>query len=308
MLASSALNTVVVCSGRERALVNEWLGDLPIWLIAENGLYFRKGGDLDGTKDWESTKEDVTSDPDANAWMESSSRSSSTSRSGRPTRSPRCRSTRSRGTSPTRPSSTSPTTRERRRAGGGAAISPRIAGDLRHLVKVSNTAPVEVIGHAAGRGAAVRRVQGRRAHADLGAPVWAPGDAARVGSGRGGRRDGPPRLEGFAARLRPFSPSREAPPAGGSSNDLRRSGEYAVEAAAAALAAKKLDAAHRTCSAGSALSAKGEPSNTGSPRPSNIGTEFTDATDVPPLRLPELGFVLCMGEVMARDEDVLRRR
>ena len=64
-LASSALNTVVVCSGRERALVNEWLGDLPIWLIAENGLYFRKGG-ADGTKDWESTKEDVTSDPDAN--------------------------------------------------------------------------------------------------------------------------------------------------------------------------------------------------------------------------------------------------
>ena len=34
-------STVVVVSGRERALMNEWLGDLPIWLVAENGLFFR---------------------------------------------------------------------------------------------------------------------------------------------------------------------------------------------------------------------------------------------------------------------------
>ena len=37
-IAASPQNTVIVCSGRERALMNEWLGDLPIWLVAENGL------------------------------------------------------------------------------------------------------------------------------------------------------------------------------------------------------------------------------------------------------------------------------
>ena len=40
-LAANQLNTVVVCSGRERALMNEWLGDLPIWLVSENGLFIR---------------------------------------------------------------------------------------------------------------------------------------------------------------------------------------------------------------------------------------------------------------------------
>jgi len=40
-IAASPQNTVIVCSGRERALMNEWLGDLPIWLVAENGLFIR---------------------------------------------------------------------------------------------------------------------------------------------------------------------------------------------------------------------------------------------------------------------------
>ena len=40
-LAASPHNTLVVLSGRERALLNEWLGDLPIWLVAENGLWIR---------------------------------------------------------------------------------------------------------------------------------------------------------------------------------------------------------------------------------------------------------------------------
>ena len=40
-LSASPLNTIIVCSGRERALMNELLGDLPIWLVAENGLFFR---------------------------------------------------------------------------------------------------------------------------------------------------------------------------------------------------------------------------------------------------------------------------
>ena len=120
------------------------------------------------------------------------------------------------------------------------------------------------------------------------------GDAARVEAGEEDDEMGSASDSKDSRRVSAlFSPSREGSvSAGGSSNDLRRSGEYAVEAAAAALAAKKLDAAHRTCSAGSALSAKGEPSNTGSPRPSNIGTEFTDATDV--RRLSEPG-VLCMA-------------
>jgi len=40
-LAATQTNTIVVISGRERALMNEWLGDLPIWLVAENGLWIR---------------------------------------------------------------------------------------------------------------------------------------------------------------------------------------------------------------------------------------------------------------------------
>ena len=43
-LAADPMNIVVVCSGRERALMNEWLGDLPIWLVAENGLFCNRRG------------------------------------------------------------------------------------------------------------------------------------------------------------------------------------------------------------------------------------------------------------------------
>jgi len=64
-LANDPKNVVIVCSGRERALMDEWLGDLPIWLVAENGLYYR--GPMTGVhKDWQTTKEDVDND-----WMDS---------------------------------------------------------------------------------------------------------------------------------------------------------------------------------------------------------------------------------------------
>lgn len=43
-LASDSRNTVVVVSGRERALVSQWLGDLPVWIVAENSIYYRLGG------------------------------------------------------------------------------------------------------------------------------------------------------------------------------------------------------------------------------------------------------------------------
>ena len=43
-LSSDPRNTVVVMSGRERALVTQCLGDLPVWIVAENGLYHRLGG------------------------------------------------------------------------------------------------------------------------------------------------------------------------------------------------------------------------------------------------------------------------
>ena len=42
-LSSDPRNTVVVVSGRERALVSQWLGDLPVWIFAENGIYYRLG-------------------------------------------------------------------------------------------------------------------------------------------------------------------------------------------------------------------------------------------------------------------------
>ena len=42
-LSSDPRNTVVVVSGRERALVSQWLGDLPAWIFAENGIYYRLG-------------------------------------------------------------------------------------------------------------------------------------------------------------------------------------------------------------------------------------------------------------------------
>ena len=43
-LSSDPRNTVVVMSGRERALVTQCIGDLPVWIVAENGLYHRLGG------------------------------------------------------------------------------------------------------------------------------------------------------------------------------------------------------------------------------------------------------------------------
>ena len=42
-IASDPRNTVVVISGRDRALVSQWLGDLPVWIAAENGIYYRLG-------------------------------------------------------------------------------------------------------------------------------------------------------------------------------------------------------------------------------------------------------------------------
>jgi len=68
-LALAPNNTLVVCSGRERALMNEWLGDLPIWLVAENGLWIRPpattSDSTDGGGAWEMLREDVD-----NGWME----------------------------------------------------------------------------------------------------------------------------------------------------------------------------------------------------------------------------------------------
>ena len=37
-LLADSRNTVVVVSGRERAVMNHWIGQLPVWLVAENGL------------------------------------------------------------------------------------------------------------------------------------------------------------------------------------------------------------------------------------------------------------------------------
>jgi len=68
-LASNDLNTVVVCSGRERALMNEWLGDLPLWLVAENGLYIRAPGapgEQHVSPPWEMTMREELDD----TWME----------------------------------------------------------------------------------------------------------------------------------------------------------------------------------------------------------------------------------------------
>jgi len=54
VLASDPRNTVVVVSGRERALVSQWLGDLPVWIVAENSIYYRFGG---RSVDWTCTFE-----------------------------------------------------------------------------------------------------------------------------------------------------------------------------------------------------------------------------------------------------------
>jgi len=62
-LCADSRNTVVVISGRERALMNEWLGSLPIWLVAENGLFHRCGG---REKEWVEYDEDLDC-----SWMDS---------------------------------------------------------------------------------------------------------------------------------------------------------------------------------------------------------------------------------------------
>lgn len=47
----------------ERALMNEWLGELPIWLVAENGLWVRppprSSDGLPAEANWEMTKDEV---------------------------------------------------------------------------------------------------------------------------------------------------------------------------------------------------------------------------------------------------------
>ena len=61
---------MVVCSGRERALMNEWLGDLPLWLVAENGLYIRApGAPGEQPPPWEMTMLKVGEELD-DTWME----------------------------------------------------------------------------------------------------------------------------------------------------------------------------------------------------------------------------------------------
>ena len=79
-IAANPNNIVIVCSGRERALMNEWLGDLPIWLVAENGLFLRPPPTLPSdtlatpdiisppfeTPEWEMMKEDLD-----DSWMAS---------------------------------------------------------------------------------------------------------------------------------------------------------------------------------------------------------------------------------------------
>eukprot|EP00656_Telonema_subtile_P012797 TRINITY_DN16469_c0_g1_i3.p1 TRINITY_DN16469_c0_g1~~TRINITY_DN16469_c0_g1_i3.p1 ORF type:complete len:1065 (-),score=254.94 TRINITY_DN16469_c0_g1_i3:64-3258(-) len=44
ILSDDPRNTVVVMSGRERAVLDGFLGMLPVWLVAENGLFYRFGG------------------------------------------------------------------------------------------------------------------------------------------------------------------------------------------------------------------------------------------------------------------------
>jgi trehalose 6-phosphate synthase/phosphatase len=56
-LGADPKNTVVVASGRERQTLDEWLGDLPIGLVAEHGAWLRAA-----TQDWRRTK------PSSNEW------------------------------------------------------------------------------------------------------------------------------------------------------------------------------------------------------------------------------------------------
>jgi len=55
-LSSDPRNTVVIVSGRDRALLSKWLGDLPVWICAENGCYYRLGG---RSADWQCMLESV---------------------------------------------------------------------------------------------------------------------------------------------------------------------------------------------------------------------------------------------------------
>ena len=55
-LASDPRNTVVVASGRDRALVSQWLGDIPAYIVAENGVYLRLSG---RPSDWSCTLADA---------------------------------------------------------------------------------------------------------------------------------------------------------------------------------------------------------------------------------------------------------
>jgi trehalose 6-phosphate synthase/phosphatase len=41
-LAGNAKNDIVIASGRDKATLEKWLGDLPVTLIAEHGAYFRR--------------------------------------------------------------------------------------------------------------------------------------------------------------------------------------------------------------------------------------------------------------------------
>jgi trehalose 6-phosphate synthase/phosphatase len=56
-VAASSKNTVVVISGRERASLEEWLGDLPVDIVAEHGIWLR---DEDGR--W------ITAEPVTGEW------------------------------------------------------------------------------------------------------------------------------------------------------------------------------------------------------------------------------------------------
>jgi trehalose 6-phosphate synthase/phosphatase len=58
-LTADADNTVVIVSGRPRQTLDDWLGDLPVNLIAEHGFFTKKVG-----QDWQSAK------PEEQTWKE----------------------------------------------------------------------------------------------------------------------------------------------------------------------------------------------------------------------------------------------
>eukprot|EP00658_Telonema_sp_P-2_P023179 TRINITY_DN19282_c0_g1_i6.p1 TRINITY_DN19282_c0_g1~~TRINITY_DN19282_c0_g1_i6.p1 ORF type:complete len:672 (+),score=180.90 TRINITY_DN19282_c0_g1_i6:105-2120(+) len=57
-------NTVVVMSGRERAVLDGFIGMLPVWLVAENGLFYRFGG---REMEWQSLEDE----PFDTSWTDS---------------------------------------------------------------------------------------------------------------------------------------------------------------------------------------------------------------------------------------------